>query len=112
MCARETLGAVKKDRRITHEKPYQKDHKVGLFSPQLAKLKKFYLTGTGSYTVLRKINEVNYEICSNKNKKKNQILHYNRLKLFKAQSENENQPVRRSTRIAERQSNQRYDPDN
>ena len=106
MCARETLGAVQqkqKDKcfKRTYGKPYQKDDKVWLFSPQLAKSKEFYLPWTGSYTVVRKINEVNYEICSEKNKKKNQIVHYNRLKPFKVRSENEDQHLRRSTRIAE-----------
>ena len=116
MCTRETLGAVhqgQKDKffKRTYGKPYQKDDQVWLFSPQLAKSKKFYPPGTDPYTVLRKINEVNYEICSEKNKKKNQIGHYNRLKPFKARSENNNQPLRPSTYIAERQPNQRYDTD-
>ena len=82
-----------------------------LFSPQLAKSNKFYLPCTGPDIVVRKINEVNYEICSEKNKKKNQIVHCNRLKPFKARSENEDQPLRRSTRIAERLTTERYDAD-
>ena len=101
-CTRETLGAVQqgqKDKffKRTYGKPYQKDDQVWLFSPQLAKSKKFYPPGTDPYTVLRKINEVNYEICSEKNKKKNQIVHYNRLKPFKPRSENDHQPLRSST---------------
>ena len=116
MCARETLGAVQqrqKDKffKKTYGKPYQRDDKVWLFSPQLAKSKKFYLPWTGPYTVVRKINEVNYEICSEKNKKKNQIVHYNRLKPFRTRSENDDQHLRQSTRIAERLTTERYDAD-
>ena len=115
MCARETIGAVQQRQKYkffkrTYGKPYQKDDKAWLFSPQLAKSKKFYLPWTGPYTVLRKIIEVNYEICSEK-KKKNQIVHYNKLKLFKARSENDDQHLRRSTRIAERLTTERYDAD-
>ena len=44
-------------------------------------------------------------------KAKKQIVHYNRLKPFKARSENDDQPLRRSTQIADRQPNQRYDED-
>ena len=116
MCAPETLGAVQqrqKDKffKRTYGKPYQKDDKVWLFSPQLAKSKKFYLPWTGPYTVVRKINEDNYGIFSEKTKMKNQIVHYNRLKPFKARSENEDQHIRQSTRIAERLPTQRYDAD-
>ena len=116
MCARETLGAVQqrqKDKffKRTYGKPYQRDDKVWLFSPQLAKTKKFYQPWTGPYTVVRKINEVDYEICSEKNKKKNQIVHYNRLKPFKTRSKNDCQHLRRSTRIAERLTTERYDAD-
>ena len=116
MCARETLGAVQqrqKDKffKRTYGKPYQKDDKVWHFSPQLAKSKKFCLPWTGPYTVVRKINEVSYEICSEKKKKKNQIVHYNRLKPFKARSENEDQHLRRSTQIAKRLTTEGYDAD-
>ena len=38
-------------------------------------------------------------------------MHYNRLKPFKARSENEDQHLRRSTRIAERLKTERYDAD-
>ena len=44
-------------------------------------------------------------------KKKNQIVQSNRLKPFKVGSDNDDQPVSQSTRIAERQPNQRYDAD-
>ena len=60
--------------------------------------------------VVRKINEVNYETCSEKNKK-NQIVHYNRLQPFKPRSGNDDQHLRRSTRIAERLTTERYDAD-
>ena len=116
ICARETLGAVQqrqKDKffKRTYGKPYQKDDKVWLLSRQLAKSKKFYLSWTRPYTVVRNINEVNYQICSEKNKKKNQIVHYNRLKPFNARSENDEPHLRRSTRIAERLTTERYEAD-
>ena len=38
-------------------------------------------------------------------------MHYNRLKPFKSRSENDDQLLRRSTRIAERLITQRYDAD-
>ena len=39
-------------------------------------------------------------------------MHYNKLKPFKARSENDDQPLRRSTQNAEKRPNQRYDADN
>ena len=71
----------------------------------------FYLPWLGPYTVVGKINEVNFTICCKKNKKKNQIVHYDRLKPFKARSKNDDQPLHRSTRIVERLPFQRYDVD-
>ena len=39
-------------------------------------------------------------------------MHYNKLKPFKARSENDDQPLRRSTRNAEKRTNQRYGAEN
>ena len=72
MSARQTPGATMTAGQFFQydvRNPHQKDDTVWLFSPQLAKSKKFYLSWTGPYTVVRKINEVNYESFSVKKKK-------------------------------------------
>ena len=88
MNARNTLGSSQKRQKDqyfkkTHGSPYKPDDLVWLFSPQLARSRKFFLPWTGPYKVIRKISEVNYEISSEKNRKKTQIVHYNRLKPYR-----------------------------
>ena len=83
---------------------------VALFA-SIDNVKNFYFPWTGRYTVVRKMDEFNCDICSEMNKKKNETVHYNRLKPLKAQSEKDDQPLRQFTRIAERLITQRYDAD-
>jgi hypothetical protein len=76
------------DKFVSDFKPYEKDdlvlltHEAG--KPGLSR--KLLDKYVGPFKVLRRINELNYEICLIENENKSKIVHYNRLKTFHTRS--------------------------
>ncbi len=72
------------DKLVSDFKPYEKDDLV-LLTKEAGKpglSKKFLDKYVGPFKVLRRINDLNYEICLIENEHKSKVVHYNRLKTF------------------------------
>ena len=92
MNARETLGYKPETQKNLYQKnvfgeELKPGEKVWLFAPEKAKSRKCFLPWVGPYNIIERTSEVNYKISKNKNSKKWQIVHSNRLKPVKEEDE-------------------------
>ena len=92
--ARELLGVnQRRQKDLYHKKvfgnPFYEGEKVWLFAKHKSKSRKFFLPWEGPYEVLERTSEVNYKISKPNSPTKWKIVHFNLLKPFKEEDEEE-----------------------